>query len=473
MEQLETGMSAPGRPKSEDRSAQHEGTPQRFFARNPTTTGCQPMNTLRLATESQCAAAQRWHWTRQTNRTASDEVLAAVGGNEDRAARAHAWSQNPEYRGKEALFARMAGAPELIQALGDPAQTAAASAKLGQLQSLVADYATHRIAFDRLPARTVVDAPADPMRPVPDLGALNTLAKTELTPEFIASMKSRGYTYVNTATLVNIRHGETDGNKVSGGYFAGGLVGPWGAQLTPEAKQAASSLVPEVQKNASQISAVIVSPTDRAQGTFRRATQGVAFPSTTTFKVEKDFAEHHVGGLFGLKKPAKGAQTRESGVNGWIVGKTEDGNLGPDKNQLPRTYVPPVAPVYGSVPRVTPVRSEGDTESWEQMRVRVAEAVQRDVLPVLAQGKNVLVVSHQYVVGNQDAFFFPAEAGVGNDPLRTGHDVPNTAPQYWTAHVFKDAAGKLVVVPATVGQGQLAAPGLTPKGQTAPGATTP
>ena len=404
------------------------------------------------------------YWLLQGNRAKATPVLAAAGGDTERAARAFVWAQNPQYKGKEVLVARLLSVKESLS------QTAggASAEQLATLRSLSADYAAHRSAFDALPPRTVVDKPADPMRPVPDLGALNTLAKTELTPEFMARMKAKGLTYVNTATLVNIRHGETDGNKVSGGYFAGGLVGPWGAQLTPEAKQAASALVPEVQKNASQISAIIVSPTDRALGTFRRATQGVQFPASTTVTVEKDFAEHHVGGLFGLKKPAKGEPTYTSGVNGWEVGKTEDGNLGPDKNKLPRTYVPPVEPVYPSVPRVTPVRSEGDTESWEQMRVRVAEAVQRDVLPVMAEGKNVLIVSHQYVVGNQDAFFFPAADGVGNDPLHTGHDVPNTAPQYWTGHIFKDAAGKLVVVPAAVGQGQMAAPGLTPKGQTPP-----
>ena len=432
------------------------------------------MNTCAVSFALPCAGTRQWHWTRQSNRTASAEVLAAVGGNEDRAAQAHAWAQNPEYRGKELLFARMSGTVEVLKALNDPSQTAAAAgAKLNQLQTLVNDYTSHRIAFTQLPPRTVIDPPADPMRPVPDLGEMNALARTELTPEYLARMTEQGYTYVNTSTLINIRHGETDGNKVSGGYFAGGLVGPWGAQLTPEAKQAASALVPELQKNASQISAILVSPTDRSQDTLRPIVKWVKFPATTRVKVVPDLSEHHIGGLLGLKKPAVGAVTYQSGVNGWTVGKTEDGNLGADKNSLPESYVSPVPPVYGSVPRVIPVRSEGNNaESWDQMGDRIGGVVDNEIAPLMAKG-NVLAVHHQYVTGYLDKKIFRAEAGVGNDPKRTGHAMPNTAPQYWTAHVFKDAQGRLVVVPASVGQGQLAAPGMTPKGQTAPTPTTP
>jgi hypothetical protein len=112
------------------------------------------------------------------------------------------------------------------------------------------------------------------------------------------------------------------------------------------------------------------------------------------------------------------------------------------------------------------VRAEPQAESWNQMYTRVSDALQREVLPKLAQGRNVLIVSHQYVIGNQDAFFFTGEAA--RDPLSTGHDLPNTAPQYWTLHIFRNAEGHRIVVPAIAGQGQLAAPGATPKGQTPP-----
>ena len=457
-----------------------------------------PINTSRSALALSCAAARHghwhWHWTRQSNRTAAAEVLAAVGDNEDRAAQAHAWAQNPEYRGKELLFARMSGAKEILQTLDDASQTTVATGiRMTKLKALVTDYTSHRVAFTQLPPRTMIDPPADPMRPVPDIGALNALAKTELTPEFLAGMKARGYTYENTATVINIRHGQTDGNLVSGGYFAGGIRGWPGPQLTLEAQRAASSLVPEIAKNASQISAVFVSPTDRALETYRRATQGVQFSSSTAVEVEvvkdasttvevvqatptvfeviQEITEHNIGGLFALKKPAKGAVTYESGVNGWTVGKTEDGYLGPDKNSLPSNYVPPVSPVYSSVPRVTPVRSEGVSESWDQMSNRIGKVVDDKMLPLMAKGKNILAFHHQHVMARLDVKVYRAEDGVGNDPMHTGEAMPNTAPQYWTAHVFKDAQGKLVVVPASVGQGQLAAPGLIPKGQTAP--TTP
>jgi broad specificity phosphatase PhoE len=405
---------------------------------------------------------KRSHWLRSTHLTESAAMLRALGSDETLAAQAHAWSQNREFTGKEALFARMlasqkAGAVESMS----PEQ-------VREIRRVAGEYAQHRAAYEALPPRTHVDKPADPMRPVPDLVALNASAKTQLTPQFIADMQARGYTYENTATLVNVRHGETTGNVVKGGYFAGGLLGPQGPDLTAGAKDAASALVPEMQTIAPHIGKIIVSPTDRAQLTRRLATQGVEFPPGTEVKVDNEFAEHHVGGFFGLKKPANKEKTRISGLTGLRIGLTEDGKLGVDKNNMPRTYVPPMDTVFPSVPRVSPVGSEGRAESWDQMRQRVAEAVQRDVLPELAQGRNVLIFSHQYVVGNQDAFFFTDESGPGvaRDPLLTGHDVPNTAPQYWTLHVFRDASGHRIVVPAVAGQGQLAAPGKTPKGQT-------
>jgi broad specificity phosphatase PhoE len=416
------------------------------------------------------SSAVRMGWRRlcQSNMTKASEMLAALGGDETLAAQAHAWAQNPEYQGKEVLVARMAAAPqqwrELTAAEGQTPERQRAN--LAAVRGLANDYAAHCEAFERLPPRTVVDAPADPMRPVPDLASLNASAKAQLSPEFLADMQARGLSYENTGTLVNIRHGQTDGNLVRGGYFAGGQIGPWGAQLTNAARQQASALVPEVNAIAPQIGDVYVSPTHRARQTFALASQGVEFAPGTNVSIEYDFAEHHVGGFFGLKKIDPDAKSRVSGLDGWRIGMNEDGKLGLDKNNLSRDYVAPLDTVYPHVPRVTPVRVEPQAESWNQMYTRVSDALQRDVLPKLAQGRNVLIVSHQYVIGNQDAFFFTGEAA--RDPLSTGHDLPNTAPQYWTLHIFRNAEGHRIVVPAVAGQGQLAAPGVTPKGQTPP-----
>ena len=424
-----------------------------------------------LAAASAAVASAR-HWARQTNRELASTILNQAGGDEKKAIQRYEWAQNREFRGKEVLFAKMARSADLFLAQeksgAGGAMTAADSERM---RTTATEYRNHRTTFDALPPRTRIDPPDDPMRPVPNLPAVNAAAKAQLTPELLASMSARGYTYENTATIVNVRHGETDGNVVRGGYFAGGLTGPHGAQLTEGAKDSASALVPEMRKVAPYISKVITSPTDRAQGTGARALQGVDNFAAGVEKVtEDDFAEHHVGGYFGLKKIAPGGASRISGLTGDRHGLNEDGKLGVDKNNQSRDYVAPLDTMYPNLPRVSPVTTEGRSESWEQMRIRVANAVQRDVLPTLAQGKNVLVFSHQYVVGNQDAFFYTDEAGAGvaNDPLNTGHDVPNTAPQYWTMHVFRDASGHRVVVPAMAGQGQLAAPGKTPKGQTPP-----
>jgi broad specificity phosphatase PhoE len=417
-----------------------------------------------------CSTDARWYWFKLANRDGSALVLKAAGGDETRAAQIHAWAQNPEYKGKEVLVSQLFALQDRSAVLRSAApESQAARGVLTELRGLADQFAAHRAAFTALPPRTIVDTPADPMRPVPNLKQLNARAKAELPKALVSDMKARGFDYVNTATLVNIRHGQTDGNVVSGGYFAGGLPGPWGAQLTPQAKDAASRLVPELKTIAPYIGAVIVSPTDRAGETYRRATQGVSFPKNTAVTVVQDFSEHHVGGLFGLKKPAKGTPTVVSKVDGLTYGRSEDGAVAIDKNPAGTAYVPALTPYLTSERRMGPVRSEPRAESWEQMYGRVSKAVDRDILPQLAAGKNVLVVSHQFVIGNQDAFFFSdaVSPGLGRDARATGHDVPNTAPQYWPMHVFRNAqTGKLVVVPAIAGQGQLAAPGVTPSGQT-------
>jgi broad specificity phosphatase PhoE len=412
----------------------------------------------------------RWYWTKLANLGGAALVLRVAGGDDTKAARIHAWAQNPEYRGKETLVAQLYKVQDLASTLraAVPGSSAARKA-LTELRALSERLAEHRTAFTALPPRTIVDSPPDPMRPVPNLKNLNAQAKAALPTALVADMKARGFEYLNTATLVNIRHGPTDGNKI-GGYFAGGLRGPWGAQLTAEGKDAASRLVPELKTIAPYIGAVIVSPTDRALETYRRATQGVSFPKNTPVTVVQDFSEHHVGGLFGLKKPAKGSRTVVSKVDGLTYGRAAlDGAVAIDKNPAGTDFVPSLVPYLPLEPREVVVRAEPKAESWTKMDLRVSQAVERDILPELAAGKNVLLVSHQFVIGSQDALFYhdAVSPGLGRDARATGHDVPNTAPQYWTMYVFRNAqTGKLVVVPAVAGQGQLAAPGVTPSGQT-------
>ncbi len=401
---------------------------------------------------------QALRWALQCNRNEASAVLAAAGGDATRAAQLFAWAQNPEFKGKEVLFASMVGANRLQSPV--------------EAQRLASSYATHRDVIDALPPRSNPPIAETEMRPVPNLADINALAKkTDITPAYLAQMEQQGYTYVNTATIVNVRHGETTGNVVSGGYFAGGLVGPWGPQLTEKARIDASNLYSEMQKIAPQVGAIIVSPTDRALDTYRRATQDVDFPNVDVVKVEMDFGEHNIGGFLGLKKPAKGSVTKMSGIHDIRVGITEDGNLGPDKNTAVqgKDYVPPLAPQLPSVSRVIPVRSEGRAESWNQMQTRIKIAMQRDVLPELAAGNNVLMFNHQYVAANIVKTVFDGSIVGDYDPVKMGHNVPNTGPMYIPVHVFKDANGKLVMVPATVGgQSQLGAPGQLPKGQTPP-----
>jgi broad specificity phosphatase PhoE len=407
----------------------------------------------------------RWYWTKLANLEGSASLLQSAGGDETKAAQIHAWAQNPEYKGKEVLVAQLYGVQDRAAVLRNAAPgSPAVRQTLTELRRLSERFAAHRTAFTSLPPRTIVDAPPDPMRPVPNLKNLNAQAKANLSPELVANMKSIGFEYANTATLVNIRHGETDGNVVSGGYFAGGMPGPHGAQLTAKAKDAASRLVPELKVIAPDIGAVIVSPADRALETFARARQGVEFPKGTPITVERDFRERDIGGNQSLKKPAAGSPTVIT-PGGFASGLSEDGAPAININPAGPYFVPSLNPYLPDSPRMTPVRSSGNTESWDGMHQRVAQAVNKDILPQLAAGKNVLVVSHQFVIGNQDSFFFSNATGhnLGRDPIKTGHEMPNTAPQYWPMHIFRNVkTGQLVVVPAEGGQGQLAAPGVTP-----------
>ena len=415
-------------------------------------------------------------------------MLRLAGGDEKTATQRYEWSQNKEFRGKEVLFAKMGRSVDLLliheKSGADRTMTAA---QTEQIRNAATEYVQHRTMFDALPPRTYIDPPEDPMRPIPDLPSLNASAEAQLTPEFLADMSARGYVYKKTSTLVGIRHPETDGNIVKGGYFAGGLRGPWGPQVTAGGLDAATALVPEIRKIAPYIGLIATSPTDRTRVVKRVATQGVPFPKDTVEVEPIKLAEHGIGGFCGLKKCVPDRASRNSGLVGMHVlvtkdgkqtlqwegiqiGYTEDGKLGVNKNNLPTSFVPPKKGVYLSIPRVIPVTTDGAAESWDEMAVRTGELLQEDILPAMAQGKNVLAFTHQYVLGFMDGSIYTDEHadGLANDPLETGHKMPNTAPQYMTLHIFQRADGKYIAVPAIAGQGQLAAPGKIPKGQTPP-----
>jgi hypothetical protein len=82
------------------------------------------------------------------------------------------------------------------------------------------------------------------------------------------------------------------------------------------------------------------------------------------------------------------------------------------------------------------------------------------VLGDVAQGRAVLGFTHQFDIGNKDHYVFGDK-----DYMTVGHGIPNVAPQYWAVHVFRNSQGELVPVGASAGQGDLAPPGSTPKGQ--------
>jgi uncharacterized protein YjbI with pentapeptide repeats/bisphosphoglycerate-dependent phosphoglycerate mutase len=308
------------------------------------------------------------------------------------------------------------------------------------------------------------DFASTPMRKVPDLEEMRTLAKQEITPELIDHMAQQGLTYKDTGVMVLVRHGRTNHNEVPGGFFSGNKEGPHGAQLTPAAREEASRLNLEMRQIAPQISEVFVSPVDRARDTMQLATKDLedVLPRA---QVVEDMRERGIGGMFGLPKPAPGAKKKVSEVFGGItIGKAADGTLGYDINPLGRDYVPSNDVFPGGSRRNRPEGTDGKAESWNLMLDRAQGVLDEKFLPVLAEGKNALGFTHQYFIGMEDAALFkPAPGATGEDtisrdPVLTGHGIPNTAPQYWPVHVFEDQDGGLHSVPSGVGQGQLAAP---------------
>jgi uncharacterized protein YjbI with pentapeptide repeats/bisphosphoglycerate-dependent phosphoglycerate mutase len=308
------------------------------------------------------------------------------------------------------------------------------------------------------------DFASTPMRKVPDLDELRALAKQELTPEFLQQMQEQGLTYKGTGTTVWIRHGRTNHNEVPGGFFSGNKEGPHGAQLVPAAREEASRLNLEMRQIAPQLSAVFVSPVDRARDTMQLATKDLEDVMPRA-KVVEDLRERGIGGMFGLPKPAPGATKKVSEVfGGMTIGKAADGTLGYDINPLGRDYVPSNDVFPAGSRRNRPEGTDGKAESWNLMADRVEGVIKKEFLPLLADDKNVAVFPHQYVIGfGDEAIFKPAPGSTGEDVVSrdgmvTGHGIPNTAPQYWPIHVFEDQNGELHSVASRVGQGQLAAP---------------
>ena len=111
-------------------------------------------------------------------------------------------------------------------------------------------------------------------------------------------------------------------------------------------------------------------------------------------------------------------------------------------------------PNANNIPRTT-LLSDGRGQSWNQMNARVTSAYDQNIAPLLAQGKNVLLVSHQFVMGILTEHLYkpgPMTPGLeAGDFVKTGHKIPNATPQYWPVHVFKDAQGNYVSVPASTG----------------------
>jgi hypothetical protein len=301
---------------------------------------------------------------------------------------------------------------------------------------------------------------------VPDIRAAIETGKTDLTPEYLQQMRDKGLEYVGTGMSIMVRHGETEHNANPGGVAGGSARGPWGAQLTPRARQQASSLRGTMQALADQgvIDRVFVSTVDRAMLTQRLATQDVTGLPAPEFDIRNN--EFRVGGYLNLPKIAPGNPTflHPSGI---LFGRSADGNLGVDFNQVqpnPREWAPSNEVQFPNTPRFgnSPVRSQGEAESRLGHLARSSRGYD-EALDAMANGRAVAFFSHQFDIGNKDNYVF-GDA----DYMRVGHGIPNVAPQYWVVHVFRNSEGQLVPVGAVAGQGDLAPPGGTPKGQTPP-----
>ena len=405
------------------------------------------------------AAWQSWKET-PANQSKANAILSILNGDESAAIRCFTWAQNPEYKGKEVMFARMYAASNTVGGLQADTGARLSPSQLIELRKLAKDYAIHQADWTKLPPAPAMVKPNDPMQPVPDLRQMIAFGKEQLTPERLAQAKSVGLTYVNTGIVIYIRHGETTHNANPGGVAGGSIRGPWGAQLTPSAEREALSLRGTMQALADQrmITSVEVSEVDRADKTYRLATQGVSGLPTAVRDGRHN--EYKVGGYGGLPKIAPGNPKYVS-KNGYWIGRAANGGLGIDFNNLSRDDVPPGEPVMPDTPRFggSPVRAQEDRESRNDHLARSAQVYQERTVPVLVQGGVVVDFAHQFSGGNTSSTIF----NDGTDPMMVGHKIPNTAPQYWVVHVFVDQSGQYRSFAAPAGRSDLAAPSGTPK----------
>jgi broad specificity phosphatase PhoE len=399
---------------------------------------------------------------RQGNATASAEVLRELGGDEKLAAQVLRWSQTPEYQGKELLVARLVKAGSLAKSLPERGNAGVRDLRAAA-NGVATDYWNHRTTFDRLPPAGPIIKPTNPMQPVPKLTDLVAQGKKELTPAFLAQKKAEGLTYDGTVGVVMVRHGQTDQNAVPGGVAGGSILGPYGAHLLPQSRQDASNLRGIMQELANQgaVKSILVSPVERADMTYRLATQDVrGLPSA---RYSTDLREYKVGGAANLIKIAPEAQRFYSAAGDFLVGKNAYGGTGIDFNNRDVNKPLPTNPVLPGAERFndSPIRTQGGLYGGESREdhFRRVQAVQLNELGGLPDGGWSLQVSHQFTIGNADAAVFTGRAA--GDRMATGKGIPNTAPQYWVLHRFKDSQGNLVLVPAIAGQGDLAAPGST------------
>jgi hypothetical protein len=409
--------------------------------------------------EKYTAAWQSWRES-PAHRAEASEILNVLDGDETTAIRCFTWAQNPEYKGQEVMFARMYAASNKIGELRTNSGARLGPLALSEMRALAHEYAVHQAEWKKLPPAPPMVQPNDPMQPVPDLKQMIAFGKEQLTPERLAQAKRDGLTYVNTGVVIYVRHGETTHNANPGGVAGGSIRGPWGAQLTPTAEQEAQSLRGTMQALADQklIISVEVSDVDRADKTYRLATQGVTgLPPAVR---DGRHNEYKVGGYGGLPKIAPGNPKFVS-KNGYWIGRAAGGGLGIDFNNLSRDAQPPSEPVMGNTPRFggSPVRAQEDRESRNDHLARSTQVHQERTVPVLAQGGVAVIFAHQFSGGNTSSTIF----NDGTDPMVVGHKIPNTAPQYWVVHVFVDQRGKQHSFAAPAGRSDLAAPSGTPK----------
>jgi broad specificity phosphatase PhoE len=264
---------------------------------------------------------------------------------------------------------------------------------------------------------------------------------------------------------------DVDGVVVPGSpFFAGNKLGNW-VQLTDQAREQASALVPQVADSAPFVDVLIHSPVQRATDTMTLATRGVEDlppPESMT-----GMAERGVGGLFG--QPKTPGITRIVGSEG---------------------FVPPVQIRSERHPwSLTPDVTGGETVDKFYARLGNTNS---DLATVSYERGNALSFSHQYTIGVlQDLQYRMTgsapelgmpEYGIHNPPalredgtpnprhkpdlplnptgfmggMDAGHDIPNGAELVRPGWVWTDDQGHGQFVPAPKGYSDISAPPVPP-----------